>query len=197
MPSTCSASSSSGDRGRCRLTAPAPAARTRPRTPCLRAARPAASQKRPWPRTLSEFSPSCRRSWPHQFIQRDTPNLFGTGGIQRLAEEMTDALQRIREEAGSAACAYGRTVTRELVAKGVRFGTIKATPRGRPCGPVYDTSRVSGASAARATSARGTTDATDRREAVVTAEARGVQRRERRTLLLTPRAPAVRIHPGH
>ncbi len=64
-----------------------------------------------------------------QFITRDTPHLFGLGGLQRLGEEMTVDLQNIRNNAGcnctststSTPSCSSRTVT--LTSKGISFGT--------------------------------------------------------------------------
>jgi di-heme oxidoreductase (putative peroxidase) len=82
------------------------------------------------------------------FIERNTPHLFGGGAIQRLAEEMTDQLQGIRQRAINQACSGGGTVTLALVAKGVSFGTISATRTGtHPCTTTVDTSNVLGVSA--------------------------------------------------
>jgi hypothetical protein len=64
------------------------------------------------------------------FIQRNTPHVFAPGALQRLAEEMTAELRRIRDEALAEAASRGRTVTRELRAKGVRFGALSARPNG-------------------------------------------------------------------
>ncbi|HXU80092.1 MAG TPA: di-heme oxidoredictase family protein [Polyangia bacterium] len=66
-----------------------------------------------------------------QFIQRNTPALFGLGGLQRLAEEMTTDLQAVRT-AARAACNCGTvttscTNTRALTSKGVNFGTLTIT----------------------------------------------------------------------
>jgi hypothetical protein len=66
-----------------------------------------------------------------QFIQRNTPALFGLGGLQRLAEEMTTDLQAIRTAARTA-CNCGSatsscTNTRALTSKGVSFGNITIT----------------------------------------------------------------------
>jgi Di-haem oxidoreductase, putative peroxidase len=80
------------------------------------------------------------------FIQRNTPHLFGAGAVQRLAEEMTMVTGRIRDGAGRAACATGRTVSLPLLAKGVSFGSITARPAGSPCKSAFDTSRVAGIS---------------------------------------------------
>jgi hypothetical protein len=66
-----------------------------------------------------------------QMIQRNTPALFGLGGIQRLAEEMTTDLQAVRTAARTA-CNCGTatsscTNTRALTSKGVNFGTLTIT----------------------------------------------------------------------
>lgn len=59
-------------------------------------------------------------------ITRDTPHLFGLGATQRLAEEMTIILQAIRLTAIVGAKQQAKDVTLDLVAKGVRFGSITA-----------------------------------------------------------------------
>ena len=61
------------------------------------------------------------------FNTRNTTSLFGAGLLQRLAEEMTDDLLTIRAEAATAAEPGGPSVTRQLSAKGVSFGSITAT----------------------------------------------------------------------
>lgn len=65
-----------------------------------------------------------------KFILRNTPHLFGIGGLQRLAEEMTEALHRIRLEASFEAKEKGEEVTKTLTAKGVDFGKITARADG-------------------------------------------------------------------
>lgn len=80
-------------------------------------------------------------------IQRNTPHLFGLGAIQRLAEEMTEALQKIRQQAEADACASETPVTVNLVAKGVKFGKLTAIPSkdgNGPCTVTWDTSKVLG-----------------------------------------------------
>lgn len=79
-----------------------------------------------------------------RMIQRNTPHVFAPGAVQRLAEEMTVSLERIRDGAGRAACTFRRSITLPLVAKGVSFGSITARPSGSPCAPVFDTTRVAG-----------------------------------------------------
>ncbi len=81
------------------------------------------------------------------FIRRDTPHLFAPGAIQRLAEEMTEDLHAIRDGAAADACALGIPVTRELVAKGVDFGSITAMPAGDPCVAELDATGVEGVAA--------------------------------------------------
>jgi hypothetical protein len=64
-----------------------------------------------------------------QFIQRNTPHLFGMGGVTRLAEEMTVDLLNIRNGAGcnctstSTSTASCSARTRTLTSKGINFGT--------------------------------------------------------------------------
>lgn len=81
-----------------------------------------------------------------RMIQRNTPHLFGAGGIQRLAEEMTEELHAIREQARQTACQTGQPTTLPLTAKGVGFGLITANPSGTPCSVAFDTSQVEGVS---------------------------------------------------
>ena len=70
---------------------------------------------------------------------RDAPHLFGLALIEELGEEMTSDLRIIRQEAIDAAANQGTTVTRRLIAKGIRFGRIVASPDG-----TVDTSGVEG-----------------------------------------------------
>jgi cytochrome c553 len=64
-----------------------------------------------------------------QFIERNTPHLFGMGGVSRLAEEMTTDLINIRNNAGcnctstSTSTASCSARTRSLLTKGINFGT--------------------------------------------------------------------------
>jgi mono/diheme cytochrome c family protein len=79
------------------------------------------------------------------FITRNTPHLFGIGAIQRLAEELTETLQDIREKAQEKVCQSGSPASVELSAKGIDFGTIIATPTTTsPCTANIDTSDVRG-----------------------------------------------------
>jgi mono/diheme cytochrome c family protein len=77
-----------------------------------------------------------------KFITRDTPHLFGLGATQRLAEEMTTILMATRAAVIAAAKAQAMDVTQDLVAKGVRFGSITAHANGS-----VDTSHIRGISA--------------------------------------------------
>jgi hypothetical protein len=66
-----------------------------------------------------------------QMIERNTPALFGLGGLQRLAEEMTTDLQALRTAARTA-CNCGSVTTactsnRTLTSKGVNFGSLTIT----------------------------------------------------------------------
>jgi Di-haem oxidoreductase, putative peroxidase len=60
---------------------------------------------------------------PAQFIQRNPPHLFGAGGLQRLAEEMTTDLREAVERGRNEACARGNPVLVSLETKDVSFGT--------------------------------------------------------------------------
>jgi cytochrome c peroxidase len=84
-----------------------------------------------------------------QIIQRNTPHLFAPGAVQRLAEEMTADLQRIRADAIERVCATGSSRSANLESKGVRFGSIRVTRgrdsrRSRGCNTRVDTSDVQG-----------------------------------------------------
>ena len=64
-----------------------------------------------------------------RFIQRNAPHLFGSGGVQRLAEEMTEEL-RAKASAAIAGCtAVGCQAVVTLQTKGVDFGTVTITRR--------------------------------------------------------------------
>lgn len=79
-------------------------------------------------------------------ITRQAPPFFGSGALQRLAEEMTASLKQIRDAAVSEACTTGSS-TKPLVVQGVSFGTIKATRTStNPCKTTVDTSGVVGVS---------------------------------------------------
>src|SRR5579871_694804 len=70
---------------------------------------------------------------------RDAPHLFGLGLKEMLADEMTSDMRAIRAQAIADARKRGRPVTRQLLTKGVSFGSITAYPDGS-----VDTSNVSG-----------------------------------------------------
>ncbi len=61
---------------------------------------------------------------------RDAPHLFGLGLIEMLADEITQALRAIRDEAIVEANQKGHTVTKSLRAKGISYGEITAFPNG-------------------------------------------------------------------
>jgi len=80
-----------------------------------------------------------------QFIQRNTPHVFASGAVQRLAEEMTDALAADQQRLVDEVCRSGGTRTVTLDAKGIGFGSLSATRANQtPCQVSYDTSAVRG-----------------------------------------------------
>ncbi len=70
---------------------------------------------------------------------RDAPHLFGLGIVEQLGDEMTTALRAIRTIAIDSAAQKNKVVTKKLVAKGIEFGFITASPNGQ-----VDTSAVVG-----------------------------------------------------
>jgi hypothetical protein len=62
-----------------------------------------------------------------EFIQRNTPHLFGQGGLQVLAEEMTTELRGKLTAAIAGCTAIGCSATVTLTSKGVDFGTVVIT----------------------------------------------------------------------
>ena len=79
-----------------------------------------------------------------QFVERNTPHVFAMGALQRLAEEMTDALAATQKALAQSACSGGAR-TAMLNAKGVNFGTLSATPQStRPCTVTFNTTGVRG-----------------------------------------------------
>jgi CxxC motif-containing protein (DUF1111 family) len=62
--------------------------------------------------------------------ERNTLGMFGSGYIELLAREMTAELHAQRDDAVAQAMGSGRPVTVDLVAKGVRFGSLTADPAG-------------------------------------------------------------------
>ncbi len=70
---------------------------------------------------------------------RDAPHLFGLGLQEMLADEITHRLRRVRRRTIKEAKRLGKAVTHDLVAKGIRYGSITAQPDG-----TLDTSKVEG-----------------------------------------------------
>jgi hypothetical protein len=70
---------------------------------------------------------------------RDAPHLFGLGLVEMLADEITKDLRSIRGQAISMAQEQSTTVTLNLESKGIKYGSISASPDG-----VVDTSEVEG-----------------------------------------------------
>lgn len=70
---------------------------------------------------------------------RDAPHLFGLGLKEMLADEITTDLRAIQQHAMDQAQQRGRPVTRELLSKGIRYGSITALPNGQ-----VETSQVQG-----------------------------------------------------
>lgn len=64
---------------------------------------------------------------PTLMIQRNTPHLFGLGALQRLAEEMTYEIRDVIPKAEDEACTKKTEVTKEFIAKGVKFGQVTVT----------------------------------------------------------------------
>lgn len=73
---------------------------------------------------------------------RDAPHLFGAGLVERLADEITSDLRRLRTRAVHQARETSTAVTLPLVSKGIRYGSIRGLPDGG-----VDTSRVEGVDA--------------------------------------------------
>src|SRR5262245_61856101 len=61
-----------------------------------------------------------------RMLHRNTPHLFGAGGVQRLAEEMTVDLLAIRAALLAQVQQTGVPATAPLLSKGVSFGTLRA-----------------------------------------------------------------------
>ena len=62
--------------------------------------------------------------------ERNTLGMHGAGLIEMLAREMTVALHGISDAAIESAKSTGMPVTRQLIAKGVSFGSVTARPDG-------------------------------------------------------------------
>jgi len=73
---------------------------------------------------------------------RDAPHLFGLGLKEMLADEITNDLRAIREQARDQARKSHRAVTLSLTSKGISYGAIIANPSGS-----VDTSQVQGVDA--------------------------------------------------
>lgn len=61
---------------------------------------------------------------------RDAPHLFGLGLIEMLADEITQDLRRIRDQAKIEAQATQHTVEVRLTSKGISYGSIRVNPDG-------------------------------------------------------------------
>jgi hypothetical protein len=80
-----------------------------------------------------------------QFVQRNTPHVFGIGALQRLAEEMTDDLGADLERVRAAACRSGGAWSVRLDSKGVEFGRLVVRrTAASPCRVSFDTDGVRG-----------------------------------------------------
>jgi mono/diheme cytochrome c family protein len=62
--------------------------------------------------------------------ERNPPALLGAGVMQALGEEMTAELAKLRDDGIRQARDRGASVTIDLVAKGVSFGTLQIDPNG-------------------------------------------------------------------
>jgi len=63
-------------------------------------------------------------------VARNPPAVLGLGFVQKLADEMSNDLARVRHRALNRARAQGAALKVQLVSKGVEFGTITVTPEG-------------------------------------------------------------------
>lgn len=77
------------------------------------------------------------------FNARNPTHLFGSAILQRLAEEVTEELQSIRDDAALAATAGGPPVFRALTSKGISYGMIGAQ-RDALGGVTFITTQVEG-----------------------------------------------------
>ncbi len=73
---------------------------------------------------------------------RDAPHLFGLGIVEMLADEITQDLRAIQDDAIQTAQTTGQAVTRRLSSKGTQYGRITVNPDGS-----IDTSDVEGVNA--------------------------------------------------
>jgi hypothetical protein len=60
-------------------------------------------------------------------LQRNTPHLFGSGAVQRLAEEMTAELATRRDEATERVRRTGQAESVPLIGKAIDFGTLRVS----------------------------------------------------------------------
>lgn len=60
-------------------------------------------------------------------IERQSPHIFGAGGMQLVAEEMTTELQALRDDAVTLSCETGQAILVNLESKGVEFGNIRVS----------------------------------------------------------------------
>jgi cytochrome c peroxidase len=75
---------------------------------------------------------SLRKGNPAQFVIRNPIHLFGSGALQKLAEQATADLQQITAQATAQARKLGTTVTVNLVtSNAVNYGTISVDPTGK------------------------------------------------------------------
>ncbi|MBI4586054.1 MAG: hypothetical protein HY717_18755 [Planctomycetes bacterium] len=58
------------------------------------------------------------------FNQRNTISLFGSAVLQRLAEEITEDLHALKDQAASVAVAGGPAITVDLFSKGISYGRL-------------------------------------------------------------------------
>ncbi|WP_161599850.1 di-heme oxidoredictase family protein [Roseibium sediminis] len=92
---------------------------------------------------------------PKKFLVRNTPHLFALGAVQRIAEEMTAELKAQEAGLGRSVCETGKSGSVSLVAKGVSFGILAASPALTPtptpgngnCVAAFDTGMVEGVDA--------------------------------------------------
>ena len=78
-----------------------------------------------------------------QFVQRNTPHVFATGAIQRLAEEMTDELFARRTSLVNTVCAQGGTKSGDAAARSSRT-TARSPPPAPPRAPARSPSTPAG-----------------------------------------------------
>ena len=80
-----------------------------------------------------------------RFIQRNATHMFGSGAIQRAAEEMTEELHARRDYLQQAVCGRDRSRSLRMRSKGVDFGRLIAHPlSSSPCRVSFDTAQLEG-----------------------------------------------------